>query len=72
MKMTTDLDLLRNYARGSEKDFAELVARHVDLVYSTAVRQVRSSQLAEDIAQSVFTDLARNAQPLKPDTVLTA
>ncbi len=73
MKMTTDLDLLREYAqRGSEKAFAMLVTRHLDLVYSAALRQVKSSQLAEDIAQSVFTDLARNAQQLKPDTVLAA
>ncbi|MDQ6630461.1 MAG: sigma-70 family RNA polymerase sigma factor [Verrucomicrobiota bacterium] len=72
MKMTTDLDLLRDYARGSEKAFTELVARHLDLIYSAALRQVKSSQLAEDITQSVFTDLARNAQQLKPDTVLAA
>lgn len=73
MKMTTDLDLLREYAeRGSEKAFAALVARHLDLVYSAALRQVKSSQLAEDIAQSVFTDLARNVHQLKPDTVLAA
>ncbi len=72
MKMRTDLDLLGEYAHGSEKAFAALVARHLDLVYSAAMRQVRSSQLAEDIAQSVFTDLARNVHQLKPDTVLAA
>ncbi|MEO5803417.1 MAG: sigma-70 family RNA polymerase sigma factor [Verrucomicrobiota bacterium] len=73
MKMTMDLDLLQEYAqRGSEKAFAELVARHLDLVYSAALRQVKSSQLAEDVAQSVFTDLARNVHQLKPDTVLAA
>src|SRR5206468_12623399 len=37
-----------------------------------ALRQVRSSQLAEEVAQSVFADLARNAARLKPDTILTA
>ena len=72
MNMTTDLDLLREYARGSEKAFATLVTRHLGLVYSAALRQVKSSQLAEDIAQSVFTDLARNAQQLKPETILAA
>jgi RNA polymerase sigma factor (sigma-70 family) len=71
--MTSDLELLQNYAdRNSEEAFAELVRRHLDLAYSAALRQVRSPQLAEEVAQSVFTDLARNAGKLKPDTVLTA
>ena len=71
--MTDDLSLLGRYAReNSQEAFAELVRRHVDLVYSAALRQVRSPQLAEEVAQSVFTDLARNAGKLKPDTILTA
>ena len=57
-----DVDLLRQFARGQSQDaFAEIVRRHLDLVYSAALRQVRSPQLAEDIAQSVFADLARVA-----------
>src|SRR5437867_5690895 len=71
--MTNDLELLREYARErSEEAFAALVRRHLDLVYSAALRQIRSPQLAEEIAQSVFADLARTAHKLKPDTVLTA
>jgi DNA-directed RNA polymerase specialized sigma24 family protein len=63
--MTSDLDLLGQYARqASEPAFAELVQRHVNLVYSAALRQVRSPQLAEEVAQSVFTDLACNAARL--------
>jgi len=57
---------------GFESAFAEVVRRHVNLVYSAALRQVRLPQLAEEVAQSVFTDLARNAQRLAPDTILTA
>jgi RNA polymerase sigma factor (sigma-70 family) len=73
-KMTgNDLDLLRQFVHASSQDaFAELVRRHVNLVYSAAVRQVRSPQLAEEIAQSVFADLARQATRLRPDTILTA
>jgi RNA polymerase sigma factor (sigma-70 family) len=68
-----DLQLLDRYARDRAEDaFAELVRRHLDLVYSAALRQVRSPQLAEEVAQSVFTDLARAAHRLAPDTVLAA
>ena len=71
--MTSDLELLEAYAREeSEESFAALVNRHLNLVYSAALRQVRSPQLAEEVAQSVFTDLSRNAAKLKPDTILTA
>jgi RNA polymerase sigma factor (sigma-70 family) len=71
--ITSDLDLLRKYQReNSEEAFAELVNRHLNLVYSAALRQVRSRELAEEVAQSAFTDLARNAHRLAPDTILTA
>ena len=61
----TDLQLLARYNRDRAEDaFAEIVRRHVDLVHSAALRQVRSPQLAEEVAQSAFTDLARNAHRL--------
>src|SRR5215212_703554 len=68
-----DLDLLGAFFREQSQDaFTALVQRHLGLVYSAALRQVRLPQLAEEVAQSVFTDLARNAARLKPDTILTA
>ncbi|HTV40313.1 MAG TPA: sigma-70 family RNA polymerase sigma factor [Candidatus Sulfotelmatobacter sp.] len=71
--MTNDLDLLRQFARENSQDaFGEIVRRHVNLVYSAALRQVRSPHLAEDVTQSVFADLAQHARKLKPDTILTA
>jgi RNA polymerase sigma factor (sigma-70 family) len=69
----TDLELLARYTRQHAEDaFVELVRRHLGLVYSAALRQVCSPQLAEEVSQSVFTDLVRNATRLKPNTVLSA
>ncbi len=68
MSVTTtasDQELLRRYVRDHAEDaFAELVHRHVNLVHSAALRQVHSPQLAEEVAQSAFTDLARQAHRL--------
>ncbi len=69
----SDLDLLDQYARDNRQDaFAALLDRHLKLVYSAALRQVRSPELAQEIAQSVFCDLANAAGKLQPDTLLTA
>jgi len=71
--MISDLELLQEYARKkSESAFTELVNRHLNLVYSAALRQVRSPQLAEEVVQSAFLDLARQASTLAPNTVLAA
>jgi RNA polymerase sigma factor (sigma-70 family) len=73
MMTPSDMELLERYSKeGSEEAFSELVHRYLDMVYSAAVRQVHSPQLAEEVAQSVFTDLSRSAGRMKPDTVLTA
>jgi RNA polymerase sigma factor (sigma-70 family) len=69
----TDLELLARYARHHAEDaFTEIVRRHLDLVHSAALRQVRSPQLAEEVTQSTFINLARHAQRLAPDTILAA
>ena len=70
--MIDDTTLLRRYVQDhSESDFAELVRRHLNLVYSSALRQVNGdTYLAQDVAQLVFTDLALKAATLTKHRVL--
>ncbi len=64
-----DVDLLQEYRdAGSEMAFEQLVARHANLVYSTAFRRLGDPQLAEDAAQQVFCLLARKANQVSRST----
>lgn len=72
MNHSSDSQLLRAYAQHrSEPAFAELVGRHVNLVYSAALRMACDPHLAEDITQNVFVALAQNAAPLAERSVLS-
>src|SRR5215469_10307849 len=68
----TDHELLRRFtADHSEDAFGELVARYLPLVYSAGLRQTGGDiHSARDVAQLVFTDLARKAPALSENVIL--
>jgi RNA polymerase sigma factor (sigma-70 family) len=64
--MIPDAELLQRYmANASNGAFAELMRRHLPLVYQAALRQLNGdAHLAQDVSQEVFTAMARNAPKL--------
>ena len=72
--MNDDAALLRRYAEeGHEPAFAELVRRHVDLVYGAALRRTGGdAHRAAEVAQHVFTTRARDARKLAHHPQLAA
>lgn len=71
--MNEDAELLRRFAETHAEDaFAQLVQRHLGLVYHTALRRTNGdAHLAQDIAQQVFTTLAKDARTLSRHAVLS-
>jgi RNA polymerase sigma factor (sigma-70 family) len=72
LQPSTDLDLLRAHLGGERDAFNQLVTRHLDMVYSAALRQVRDPHLADDVTQAVFLVLWRKAAALRDGTILPA
>jgi len=67
-----DSSLLREYAEhNSEAAFGVLVARHLNKVYSVALRQTGNAHAAEEITQAVFVILARKSRQLDQRVILS-
>src|SRR4051794_1050819 len=63
--MADDRELLRRYTEdASEAAFKELVQRQINLVFATALRVTGDAHAAEEVAQIVFTAMARKARTL--------
>src|SRR4051794_17021106 len=72
MQELDDNLLLREYVeRASQDAFAAIVARHVNKVYSVAMRHTRNPHQAEEITQAVFVILAREARRLGKRIILS-
>ena len=57
-----DFELLQRFTRdGEQSAFADVVRRHLDLVFATALRKVEDPGAAQEVAQNVFAALARKA-----------
>src|SRR5258708_7762692 len=71
MQFADDMQLLQQYAASRcEESFRTIVTRHLDMVYSVALRHVSHVEEAQEITQAVFIILARKADRLPPGTVL--
>ena len=68
-----DAKLLQLYVEtGDQAAFGELVSKHVNFVYSAALRNVHDRHVAEEITQAVFIVLARKASTLRHEAVLSS
>ncbi len=64
----SDQDLIKQFTRGDEDAFRELVRRHQDLVYGTAYKMLGSyAHEAEDVAQLVFIRVYKAAHRYRPE-----
>jgi uncharacterized protein (TIGR03435 family) len=73
MQPTADSALLQQFVGNqSDEAFATLVTRHVNVVYSVALRQTGNPHHAEEITQAVFITLAKKAAQLRHHKALSS
>jgi len=68
-----DFEQLQRFTcAGEQSAFADVVRRHLDLVFATAMRKVEDSGAAQEVAQNVFAALGRKAWQFAPDDSVPA
>jgi RNA polymerase sigma factor (sigma-70 family) len=68
-----DFERLQRFTHeGEQSAFAEVVRRHLDLVFGTAMRKVEDPGAAQEVSQNVFAVLGRKAWQFAPDDSLPA
>ena len=68
-----DFERLQRFTReGEQSAFADVVRRHLDLVFATALRKVEDPGAAQEVSQNVFAALGRKAWQFGRDDSLPA
>jgi len=68
-----DFELLQRAARhGEHSAFADVVRRHLDLLFATALHKLEDPGAAQEVGQKVFAVPARQAWQFAPDDSLSA
>src|SRR5262245_8955110 len=68
-----DFELLRAFVRqGDQAAFADLVRRHINLVFGTALRKLEDEEASQEVTQDVFLALAEKAWRFAPDDSIPA
>ncbi|HEV2694422.1 MAG TPA: sigma-70 family RNA polymerase sigma factor [Verrucomicrobiae bacterium] len=69
----SDFEWLQQFARaGNQNAFRDIVGRHINLVFATALHKTGDAGGAEEISQNVFGILARKAWQFAPNDSLPA
>ncbi|HIQ14626.1 MAG TPA: RNA polymerase sigma factor [Leucothrix sp.] len=70
-EIKSDIDIVAEANKGDATAFAELLARHYDLIYRVAFRSIGNQQDAEDIAQDVCVALPKKLASFQGRSKLT-
>ena len=64
MQIFTDYELAKQYLKGNEEAFDDLVKRYVNLIYRFVFGYVKDQAIAEDITQQVFLKVWKNIKKI--------
>jgi len=68
MRREEEVDLIRKAKEGDTVAFAGIIRRYQNLVYATALRILKDTALAEDVAQEAFVTAFRSLRDLRTES----